>query len=153
MNRALVLACGNSLRGDDGAALHIVRELQASGCPPETEIRFEHQWTPELAESISQASLVIFVDSSITLAPGKIACHRVNPIYVKPSFSHETNPALLLALAQQLYGAHPAQAFLVTIGAASFEMKEGLSDSVQKAVPHAVDRIKKLLTGMAPSDG
>jgi hydrogenase maturation protease len=154
MNRALVLACGNSLRGDDGAALHIVRELQDGGCDPETQIHFEHQWTPELAEAISQADLVIFVDASVTVAPGQIAYQQLNPIYkATSSLSHGTTPASLLALAEELYRAHPAQAFLVTVGAASFELTEELSRPVQRAVPRAVECVKALLSGVTLPEG
>jgi hydrogenase maturation protease len=149
MNRALVLACGNTLRGDDGAALHIVRGLQQGGCEPETLIHFEQQWTPELAEAISEAELVIFVDASRAVPPGEISCQRLNPIYKSTaSSSHQTTPASLLALAEELYKAHPAGAFLVTIGGASFELTEELSEPVRKAVPHAVESIKALLSGV-----
>ena len=154
MSRALVLACGNSLRGDDGAALHIVRELQEGGCDPETQIHFEHQWTPELAEPISEANVVIFVDASTALAPGEIACQRVKPIYKSPaSLSHQTTPASLLALAEELYKAHPARAFLVTIGGASFALTEELSPPVQKAISRAVESIKALLSGVTLPEG
>ena len=34
MSRALVLACGNSLRGDDGVAIRIVNQLKNSVCDP-----------------------------------------------------------------------------------------------------------------------
>jgi len=37
MSRALVLACGNSLRGDDGVALQIMNHLQKAGCDPAPE--------------------------------------------------------------------------------------------------------------------
>jgi hydrogenase maturation protease len=149
MNRALVLACGNSLRGDDGAALHIARELQQGGCEPETRIHFEQQWTPELAEAISEADLVIFVDASVALAPGEIVCQSLNPIYKSTRrSSHQTTPASLLALAEELYKARPARAFLMTIGGASFELSEELSEPVKKAIPRAVESIKALLSGV-----
>jgi hydrogenase maturation protease len=153
MSRALVLACGNSLRGDDGAALQIVRELQEGGCDPETQIHLEHQWTPELAEPISDADVVIFVDMSTAVAPGEIACQRLKPIYKSPSLSHQTTPASLLALAEELYKTHPARAFLVTIGGASFALTEELSPPVQKAIPLAVQSIKALLSGVTLPQG
>ena len=154
MSRALVLACGNSLRGDDGAALQIVRELQEGGCDPETQIHLEHQWTPELAEPISDADVVIFVDMSTAVAPGEIACQRLKPIYKSPaSLSHQTTPASLLALAEELYKAHPARAFLVTIGGASFALTEELSPPVQKAISRAVESIKALLSGVTLPEG
>lgn len=154
MSRALVLACVNSLGEDDGAALHIERELQEGGCDSETQIHFEHQWTPELAEPISEAEVVIFVDASTTAAPGQVAWQRVNPIYKsQESLSHQMTPASLLVLAEELYRARPARAFLATIGGASFELTEELSPPVRKAIPRAVESIRALLSGVTLPEG
>jgi Ni,Fe-hydrogenase maturation factor len=54
MKKALVPACGNSQRGDDGVALQVVSYLQNDLCHPATEFQSQPQWTPELAEPISQ---------------------------------------------------------------------------------------------------
>ena len=58
MNHALVLACGNPLGGDDGIAVVLARYFRAEFCEPETDIRSSKQWTPELAEPISQSDIV-----------------------------------------------------------------------------------------------
>jgi len=154
MIRALILACGNSLRGDDAAALHVARELRSGLCEPETAIHSATQWTPELAESISTAEVVIFVDASAVLPPGAVQTRNVSPIPDAPgSFSHRSSPAGLLALAQQLYKIVPSRAFLVTIGAQSFELSEELSEPVRLAIPEVIDRIKAILSGISlPSD-
>lgn len=154
MSRSLVLACGNTLRGDDGVALFIAKLLQ-DDCPdPQIEIRSDRQWPPELAEPISQAEIVIFVDASSDLPPGKIACRKLVPATQSPSsFTHQTSPATLLSLASQLYGRGPVKVFLVTVGASSFDLVEELSEPVRKAVPEAVKRIKSLLSGgVKPED-
>jgi hydrogenase maturation protease len=144
MSRTLLLACGNSLRGDDGVAPCVADCLRESDLA--TQIHSALQWTPELAEPISQAELVIFVDASASLQPGEIACMAVRPIYKSPSsLTHQTSPASLLALAEELYGKVPARAYLLTIGGASFEMGEGLSADVRRAVPRATERIRTLL--------
>jgi hydrogenase maturation protease len=149
MNRALVLACGNALRGDDAVALHIARCLRDGVCDPDTQIHSHQQWTPELAEPISKAQLVIFVDASASVAPGEIACQRLRPIYKSPaSLTHQTSPVTLLSLAEQLYGTHPACAYLLTVGGASFQLTEGLSEPVRRAIPRAIERIKALLSGV-----
>jgi hypothetical protein len=56
-NHALVLACGNSLRGDDGLVSCGARFLHAGFCDPRTEILASQQWTRELAEPIRRADL------------------------------------------------------------------------------------------------
>jgi len=147
MNRALVLACGNALRGDDGVALHVAGCLRNGLCDPETHIQTDHQWTPELAEPISKAELVIFLDASASIAPGKIACQALQLNSNSPaSFTHQTSPAALLALAEGLYAMHPARAYLLTIGGACFDLKEGLSEPVRRAIPQAIEKIKALLS-------
>ena len=154
MNRALVLACGNSLRGDDGVALYIANCLRNGLCGPEIHIHSDQQWTPELAEPISQAELVIFLDASAGVAPGKITCQPLQPVSDSPaSFTHQTSPAALLSLAEELFGARPASAFLLTVGGAFFEMREGLSEPVRLAIPQAIECVKALLSGSAvPED-
>lgn len=148
MSRALVLACGNTLRGDDGVAPYIAKLLRDDCSDPQIEIRSDQQWPPELAEPISQAEIVIFVDASSNLPPGKIACRKLKPAPPsQPSFTHQTSPATLLSLANQLYGRGPAQVFLVTVGGSSFDLVEELSEPVRKAVPEAVKQIKEMLSG------
>jgi hydrogenase maturation protease len=155
MNRALILACGNSLRGDDAVALHIARELRSGMCEAETTIHSSTQWTPELAEAISAADVVIFVDASAVLPPGAVQVRNVSPIPDAPgSLSHRSSPTGLLALAQSLYKAIPSRAFLITIGAQSFELSEKLSEPVRQAIPEVLERIKAILSGISlPSEG
>ena len=154
MNRALILACGNSLRGDDAVALHVARELRAGLCEPETVVHDSTQWAPEQAESISEAEVVIFVDASAVLPTGAVQSKRVSPKAEEPgSISHSCSPEGLLALAKQLYGVVPSSAFLITIGAQSFEFSEELSDAVKLAIPEALAHIKAILSGVSmPSE-
>lgn len=151
MSRALVLACGNRLRGDDGVASYIAKCLREQRSGPETEIRVDQQWAPELAEPISAAEIVIFIDASANLRPGKIACRAVQPAPHSPAtFTHQASPATLLSLANELYGRAPAQAYLVTIGGSSFDLVEVLSEPVRQAVPEAVKQINALMSGSHP---
>ncbi len=150
LNRALILGCGNSLRGDDAVALHVVRELRAGLCEPETVIQASTQWTPEQAEPISEADVVIFIDASAVLSTGAVQSRRISPKPEAPSsFSHSCSPEGLLALAKQLYGNVPSGAFLITIGAQSFEFSEELSETVKLAIPEALAQIKAILSGVS----
>jgi hydrogenase maturation protease len=154
MNRALVLACGNSQRSDDSVALHIASCLRSGNCDPETEILSHQQWTPELAEPISKAEIVIFVDASAGMPPGTIECRPVQPAPdASAGITHRTSPAALLWLAEKLYGRYPQRACLVTVGGASFELSETLSDPVSHAIPRAVECIKALLSGVTLPEG
>jgi hydrogenase maturation protease len=148
MMRAIVLACGNSLRGDDGVGPHIAKCLGNGLSDPEIRICSDPQWTPELAEPISQAQLVIFVDASETVPPGKIACRQLQAAEdSQATMTHEISPESLLALAGVLFGAHPKHAYLLTVGGSSFALTEELSDPVRRAIPGVIERIKALLSG------
>lgn len=148
MNKALVLACGNSQRGDDGVALHVVNYLMKDLRDPATEFHCQQQWTPDLADPISKAETVIFVDASAGMPAGEITCRKLQPSQSESLGStHHTSPESLLLLAVELYGKHPARAYLVTIAGTSFELEEKLSGPVRRAIPATGERITALLFG------
>ena len=152
--RALILACGNPQRGDDGVAEHVANALLVGFCDAETTVRCSHQWLPEMAEPISEVGTVIFIDASTELQPGEVRSQPVKPSATIPqSLTHSMNPGVLLALAQQLYGNLPQAAHLVTIGGGSFELSEELSDTVRGAIPIALDQVKALLSGVSVPPG
>jgi hydrogenase maturation protease len=108
LKHALVLACGNPPRGDDAVALHVAEALVTGFCDGETEVHSQQQWLPEMAETISEADLVIFVDASTEIPPG-VVCNRL----VVPSapsqhaLSHTLSPEKLLVMARDPYGTVP----------------------------------------------
>jgi hydrogenase maturation protease len=148
MNGAIVLACGNTLRGDDGIAVHLARELDANLKDTQTEILCSQQWTPELAVRISHAEVAIFVDASTAISPGEIQVQTVVPAAGATGVTtHSMSPAQLLALALHVYGRAPQRAFLMTIGGASFAHVRQFSAPVRDAIPGALEKIKELLAG------
>lgn len=148
MSNAIVLACGNPLRGDDGVAVQVARRLEASQSDPQTEILCAQQWTAEFAERISHAELAVFVDASVDISPGKIQLQEVHASGEQPRVRTQSmSPEQLLLLAKQTYGRAPAQAFLVRIGAASFAHGRDLTTPVRQAIPKALEQIKSLLSG------
>jgi len=142
MARALILACGNPLRGDDGVGLRIVEELKRVCRSEEIEIAVAQQLLPEMAEQISEAEIVIFVDASVTQEPGSIA---FEPVVTSEgdseSFTHRLSPQTLLRLAGTLYGRSPAHAFALNVGVGSCELNEGLSEPARSSIPQAVGTI------------
>ena len=48
-------------------------------------------------------------------------------------------------MAGEIFASAPQHAFAVTVGGASFEMSEELSEPVRRAIPEALTEIKKLL--------
>lgn len=106
------------------------------------------QLTPELAEPISRAETVVFVDARVGELVGVIKCEPIYPAAPSSAtLAHHTEPAGLLALAQKLCSTTPQRAFLLMMRTMQFGYSENLSPEVQKAIPEAIERIRKILDG------
>lgn len=148
--RIMVIAYGNSLRGDDGLAWDAAREVKKKF--PDIEIVERHQLVPELAESISRCEAVIFVDAAAPEAGGNQAGEiRIVEISEPESrrdlsspFHHQYSPGSLLTLVAQLYGAKP-RAFIASLVGQDFSPCEHLSPAVEHALPQFVARIENLI--------
>jgi hydrogenase maturation protease len=139
----LIVGYGNPLRGDDGVGPVVARAFVGV---PGIDAVCCHQLTPELAERLAAVDLAVFVDASVGVLAGSVGVVRLGAGAAgQGALVHHVDPAKLLALAGRLYGCAPV-AFLVTIGAASTELGEGLSQSVAAAVPDVVAAILALLT-------
>ncbi len=150
MKTALVLACGNTQCSDDGVGPAVADHLRNDDRHREVEILSSIQWTPELAEPISKVDIVVFLDAAEDLPPGTIRCSALQPEALPAqSLTHHTSPGSLLLLAEELYGRHPEQAYLVTVGGNSFVLGEQLSEIVRGAIPTVARRIEALLSGTA----
>ncbi|HWG21725.1 MAG TPA: hydrogenase maturation protease [Terracidiphilus sp.] len=137
--RCLILACGNTLRSDDGLGPWLAARAQERFArEPRVRVIARQQWTPDLAEDVAAAESVVFVDCSMESAPGKVQLIPVTPAASTVTLgTHELSAAQLLALGHELYGSLPADAILLTIGAASIELGETFSNPVQAALPEA----------------
>jgi hydrogenase maturation protease len=144
MPHVQVLAVGNPLRSDDGLAWRAADELLRSTSPAEIKIVKVHQLAPELAEDVSRAALVIFVDAAATGEPGTLNCERVVALAADSASSHSFTPAVLLQLSATLYGAAPV-AFLISLAGKSFEHGESLSPEVTQAIPQLLAKIHELI--------
>ena len=137
--RCLLLACGNSLRGDDGVGPWLA-EWARQRFQVEAAVRViaRQQWTPELAEEIAHAESVLFIDCSAESAPGAIKIVSVQPAGgIEGLFTHHLDAAQLLALGRDLYGSLTRNAQLLTVGAGSTELGEGFSSPMKDALPKA----------------
>jgi hydrogenase maturation protease len=137
--RCLILACGNTLREDDGIGPWLAAWAQERfSANPNVRILSDHQWTPEKAEEIARAESVIFIDCATDCVPGLVRTSPVEPAAASSKLgTHHLDAAQLLALSQQFYSALPRNSLLLTVGAGSLELREGFSDAVQAALPHA----------------
>ena len=151
MPRVLIIAYGNPLRSDDGVAWRAAEVLREKFPPAEIEIACLHQLAPELAETVSRFSCVIFVDaaSSPEGIPGEIRVEELgskNPADSASYFSHALSPHAVVRLAETLYRAKP-RAFAVAVAGKKYDHGEELSPAVASALPQIVTRIEALVRG------
>jgi hydrogenase maturation protease len=139
----LILAYGNPLRCDDGLGWHAARQL-TDQLTVDNQVLTCHQLAPELAEDISGADAVFFIDASREGEPGELTCQPVRPSNDNVGFSHDCSPQVLLALCDQLYGACPP-AYAVSVCGQSFHHGESLSPCVAATLP----RLTTVITEMA----
>ncbi len=144
MARVLILGYGNPLRADDGLGWHAAKRLAPTLAGSDVEIITRHQLTPDLAEPVSRAERVIFIDAQAGGPPGELAIREVAPLTNAPVLlSHSLDPAALLALARQLYGTSP-QAFVLSVASQSFGYSQELSPEVQSSLPELLRRARCL---------
>jgi hydrogenase maturation protease len=149
--RVLILACGNTLRSDDGVGPKLADWAEKHfSAQPEIRVISRQQWTPDLAEDIAHSEFVLFIDCSVESAPGSIKLTRVEPSQSQQGLAtHHQGAPELLAIAIELYNAHPKNALLLTIGAASTDLGETLSPSVTAVLPQACSAIERTIQAWA----
>lgn len=147
---ALLLACGNSLREDDGVGLRIAEAAEQLFPASRLRIVVAQQFTPEMAADLAATDLAIFVDACAGDAPGAIQVHSVAACADSPE-THSLEPPALLALAGSLCGHTPVHAFALTIGAGHLGYGTEISGSVRQAIPRACRLVGNLLSAFGRS--
>ncbi len=144
MPNVLIIGYGNPLRRDDGAGWEIVEWIEKNLYNDHIEADAYHQLTPDLAEELSRARVVIFVDAEEGGEPGASSIRELEAETITSSaFTHHINPSVLLSLSQSLYGKQP-KAFLSAICGEDFGLGEGFSPKVEEEIPLLANRIKEL---------
>jgi hydrogenase maturation protease len=139
----IVLAIGNTLRGDDGVAAHVADLL---GARSGLDVRRVHQLTPELAEEMAQAATVVFVDAAPGVAAARL--ERLLPAPRRSPFAHSVSPGELVMLAEQLYGFKGA-AYLCHVPVEKFTEGDSLSEAAKAGARAAVECVLALLVNEA----
>jgi hydrogenase maturation protease len=141
----LIVGYGNSLRTDDGIGWHAAGLLAGDPRLAGAKVLARHQLTPELAEDIGRASLVVLVDAR---ADGDAGTVSVQHVEIGPTaattWSHHLDPAALAGLAEALYGATPP-IFLVSVGASSFAAGDRLSTTLERTLPDIVEVVADVI--------
>ena len=144
MARVLILGYGNPLRSDDGLGWQVAVQLFRANRSADVEVLPCHQLTPELAETISKAATVLFIDCTKLGVPGEFRCEEIHWQTGSISFTHDLSPSALLDLAAQLFGSCP-RAFLLTICGECFATGEALSPAVSREIPKLKERVSELI--------
>jgi hydrogenase maturation protease len=136
----LVIGYGNTLRSDDGVGPKVADVVAALGLPGIRALACP-LLTPELADPVSQARVVIFVDAAVD-APREVQMRKLAPADTSQIMAHSASPATLLALARDVFG-HAPEAWWLTIPAEELGIGEELSPLAQRGFKIAVEEIKK----------
>ena len=143
MNNALIIGYGNPLRTDDAFGWHASRLLADTLTTQDIRVITCHQLTPELAESLSQCQLAVFIDADAVGQPGEIHRRVLLPqADASSAFTHTCTPSGLLSSAQRLYG-HCPDAITITVTAQSFEFGEALTPIVAAALPKVMEMVRE----------
>jgi hydrogenase maturation protease len=134
----LVIGYGNTLRGDDGVGPRLVAELEARSLPHVTTLACA-LLTPELADPVSQADVVIFVDAAVD-ASREVQFRKLEPADSSQLMAHAANPRTILALARDVFG-HTPEAWWLTIPAEDLSFTEQLTTTAQQGLERALDLV------------
>ena len=131
---ALIIGYGSPLRTDDALGGLLAEALGGVSLG---------QLTPELAEPISRANFVVFIDARYGADIGIIHCEKVEP-HSSTSMTHHSSPTALLNAAKTLYGFAPP-AVLISITGASFDYGDTLSPQLQALLPHIMEQVQTII--------
>ncbi len=137
----LVIGFGNTLRSDDGVGQRVANAIEAEGWPNVSTLSVT-LLTPELAEPVSRAERVIFVDAE-TGGEAVVRLRPVMPAQSSQLIAHAASAETVLALARDVFGGVP-RAWMLTIPARSLEIGEDLSGSTQRGLQEAIARIRTI---------
>jgi hydrogenase maturation protease len=135
-----VIGYGNTLRRDDGVGPRVADAVAALALPGVRALACP-LLTPELADPVSRARVVIFVDAAVD-APREVQLRKLAPAGSSQVMAHAASPATLLALARDVFG-HAPEAWWLTIPVEDLGMGEELSPLAQRGLEMAVEAIKK----------
>lgn len=143
VGEVLVIGYGNTLRSDDGVGPHVAEAVARLNLPG-VRVLVDQQLSPEHAEAVARARLVIFVDAAID-APDQVQWRRLEPGDSLQLLAHAADPRTVLALARDVFGQAP-EAWWLTIPIRELGFGETLSPKAAQGAAEAVTLIQLHLT-------
>ena len=132
--RTLVIAIGNPLRRDDGAAHQVVT-------PPDADRRSALQLTPEIAQEIAGYDSVVFLDADVSAKEVRI--EPVDSLPTASALTHVAKPSEIVALARALFG-FTGRAYTCHIPVSDLSEGEGLSPHTDELAQQASRAVASL---------
>jgi hydrogenase maturation protease len=145
--KTLVLGMGNTILGDDGVGIHIVRKLAQRSHPGNTDFKETGAGGLSLLELIRGYDRLIIADAVMTreAKPGKIKRIMVEEIKETSGAitPHDAGFAATIQIGTALFPDEmPRKIIIYAINTEDAEqVTEEMSAKVRKAVPYAVKRI------------
>lgn len=137
----LVIGYGNPLRCDDGVGPKVAEAVEELHLP-DVHTLVCQQLSPEHAEPIARARMVIFVDAAVD-APKEVQLRKLEPNETSQLMAHAADPRTMLALARDVFG-HCPQAWWLTIPAVKLDFGEELSPVARRGYEVALEQIQSL---------
>jgi Ni,Fe-hydrogenase maturation factor len=104
-----------------------------------------HQLGPELAETLSEYDVVVFIDAHVEAAQwDHVHWQQIEPNYGGSMVSHHLKPQAVLALCGSLYERCPTGYTLSILGT-DFDFGMTLSDTTADLVDESVERLLELI--------
>jgi hydrogenase maturation protease len=145
----LVIGYGNTLRGDDGVGPRVSDAIAGMALPGVKAITAD-LLAPELADPISRARRVVFVDASIdTPVSAGAVLRELAPAESSQIMAHAADPRTMLAVARDVFG-HAPEAWWLTIPALDMGIGESLSQPTLDGMAQAIEKVRQLALGVSP---
>lgn len=135
----LIIGYGNTLRGDDGVGPKVAERIATLSLPGVQTLSCG-LLTPELADPIAQAQVVVFVDAALD-GSREVQLRKLAPAASSQIMAHAAEPGVLLALARDIFG-HAPDAWWLTIPIKSTAIGEEFSLMAMQGAARAIDMIK-----------
>jgi hydrogenase maturation protease len=152
--KILVAGIGNIFLGDDAFGSAVARRLMNETLPEEVRVTDFGIRSYDLAYAMMEEyDVTIFVDiTSQSQSPGTLYLiepdlNQLDQLDEKMADAHSMNPVRVLQMLRT-FGSSPKKLYLVGCEPATLEVEDGeigLSESVEGAVPQAIELIKSLV--------
>lgn len=139
----LLIGYGNPGRMDDGLGPALVERLEERDIPGLT-LDSDYQLTVEDAHAVARHDIVIFADADVS-GPEPYSFRKLCPAGSSGFSTHAVEPAEVLALARELFGAR-AKAFVLGIRGYDFNaFGERLSARAERNLAVAADAVERII--------